>query len=80
MISASIEQFGLEWLVDAGHGGTSVRDCRLDDPSVNASVSLQNYLYADRIPDSAFRGDRVTARRDDRTVRAIWRWRSAPPP
>ena len=76
MISASIEQFGLEWLVDAGHGGTSVRDCRLNDPSVDASVSSSNYLYADRIPDSAFRGDRVTAQRDGRTVRAMWRWQN----
>lgn len=76
MISASIEQFGLEWLVDAGHGGTSVRDCRLDDPAVNAAVSRDNYLYADRIPDSAFRGDRVTAQRDGRTVRAMWRWQN----
>ena len=76
MISASIEQFGLEWLVDAGHGGTSVRDCRLDDPSVNEAVSPNNYLYADRIPDTAFKGDLVTAQRDGRTVRAMWRWQN----
>ena len=76
MISASIEQFGLEWLVDAGHGGTSVRDCRLNDPGVDASVSRDNYLYADRIPDSAFRGDRVTSQQNGRTVRAMWRWQN----
>ena len=39
MISSSIEQFGLEWLVNAGHGGLSTRDCRLNDPGVDANVS-----------------------------------------
>lgn len=76
MIRQSVEQFGLEWLIDAGHGGTSVRDCSLNDPSVDASVSLSDYLYADRIPDSAFKGDVVTAMRDGRTVRAMWRWQN----
>ena len=76
MIRQSVEQFGLEWLIDAGHGGTSVRDCRLNDPSVDASVSLNDYLYADRIPPEAFKGDEVTAMRDGRTVRAMWRWQN----
>ncbi|MBC7802069.1 MAG: hypothetical protein H7Z10_15745 [Gemmatimonadaceae bacterium] len=76
MIRTSIEQYGLEWLVNAGHGGAAARDCRLNDPGVDETVSRSNYLYADRIPDSAFKGDRTTTSRDGRVVRQMWRWQN----
>ena len=84
MIRQSVDTFGLEWLVDAGHGGTSVRDCSLNDPAVDATVPFNGYAYADRIPESAFKGDRVTgsvirsagATPTRETVRAMWRWQN----
>lgn len=78
MIRASVDQFGLEWLVNAGHGGTAARDCRLNDPSVDASVSRSNYLYADRIPAAAFKGDvtTTTVTNPTRTVQQMWRWQN----
>ncbi len=84
MIRQSVDTFGLEWLVDAGHGGTSVRDCSLNDAAVDSTVPFNGYAYADRIPDSAFKGDRVTGSvvrsvtptTTRETVRAMWRWQN----
>lgn len=84
MISSSIEQFGLEWLVNAGHGGLSTRDCRLNDPGVDPTVDRNNYTYGDTIPASAFKGDLRTTMVPNaagtipatRTVRQMWRWQN----
>lgn len=76
MIRASVDQFGLEWLVNAGHGGTSARDCRLNDPGVDASVSRSNYLYGQRLPPSAFKGDPTTTTVDGVVYRRMWRWQN----
>lgn len=83
MIRQSVDTFGLEWLVDAGHGGTTVRDCSLNDPQGDSTVSFQSYAYADRLPESAFKGDVVTGNvvrsvnpTTTQRVRAMWRWQN----
>ncbi len=32
MVQKAVQSYGLEWLGAADHGGSSPRDCRIDDP------------------------------------------------
>ncbi|MFG1480981.1 hypothetical protein V5F53_20340 [Xanthobacter sp. V4C-4] len=72
MVKKSVQNFGLEWLGAADHGGSSPRDCRIDDPEGDGSVTGKGKFW-DEKPVTAVKGDVVTAQGH----RAMWRWQSA---
>lgn len=67
MVNQSVIAFGLDWLVDSGHGGAFNRDCRFSDPEYLISAkgvvgNLQNGLgegafWSNTVGDAAIKGD-----------------------
>jgi len=77
MIRQSITTFGLEWMADAGHGGTGTRDCRIDDPEGDSSKTGTGALWEQTIGAAALKGDVVNSTSnspDGLAHRAMWRW------
>ncbi|WP_036259049.1 hypothetical protein, partial [Methylocapsa aurea] len=77
LITKSINTFGLEWMAQAGHGGTGTRDCRFDDPEGDSSKTGSGKLWEQTIGAAALKGDVVTSTSfspDGLPHRAMWRW------
>ena len=78
MIKKSINNFGLEWMASADHGGTGIRDCRFDDPTFNFSAgTAHGTLWETTIGIAGLKGDAVTnttGSPDGAAHRAMWRW------
>jgi hypothetical protein len=79
LVKKSINDFGLEWMAQAGHGGTTVRDCRLDDPEFDSSKTGSGRLIEDAVGIAAIQGDvstTTTYSPDGAAHRVMWRWQS----
>jgi len=77
MIRQSITTYGLEWLAQAGHGGSGTRDCRIDDPEGDSSKTGTGALWEQTIGADAIKGDVITSTSnspDGLAHRAMWRW------
>ena len=72
MVKNAVQNFGLEWLGAADHGGSSPRDCRVDDPEGNGSITGTGKFW-DEAPATAIKGNLVMSQGH----RAMWRWQSA---
>ncbi|MDX6805917.1 hypothetical protein [Terrihabitans rhizophilus] len=73
LVKKSIETYGLEWLGAADHGGSSPRDCRVDDPEGNGSAGGSAGKFWDEAPATVVKGDVATSSGH----RSMWRWQSA---
>jgi hypothetical protein len=77
LINKSINTFGLEWMAQAGHGGTGTRDCRYDDPEGDSSKTGTGKLWEQTIGAAAIQGDvslSTSSSPDGLPHRAMWRW------
>ncbi|MGQ4274788.1 hypothetical protein [Terrihabitans sp. B22-R8] len=72
LVKKSIENYGLEWLGAADHGGSSPRDCRVDDPEGNGSNNGTAGKFLDEEPATPIKGNVVTSGGH----RSMWRWQS----
>lgn len=72
LVKKSIESFGLEWLGAADHGGSSPRDCRVDDPEGDGAQSGSG-VYYDQEEGLVIKGDTATSQGH----RSMWRWQEA---
>lgn len=72
LVKKSIETFGLEWLGAADHGGSSPRDCRVDDPEGDGSKTGKGVFY-DEETGITIKGDVATSQGH----RSMWRWQEA---
>lgn len=72
MVKKAVENFGLEWLGAADHGGSSPRDCRVDDPQGDGSVTAPGRFF-DEVQGLVIKGDQATSQGH----RSMWRWQSA---
>ncbi len=79
MVKKSIETYGLEWLTAADHGGSSPRDCRIDDPEGNGSNPNNSSSgpsagrFFDEDPSITIKGNLAMSGGH----RSMWRWQSA---
>ena len=77
MITKSIGTFDLDWMAQAGHGGSYTRDCRYDDPEMDSSKTGSGKLWEQTIGAAAIKGDVVNSTSyspDGLPHRAMWRW------
>ena len=77
LIKKSINTFDLEWMAQAGHGGTGTRDCRFDDPEYDSSKTGSGKLWEETIGAAAIKGDVIKSTAsspDGLPHRAMWRW------
>ncbi|MEP9356903.1 hypothetical protein ABLE93_25570 [Xanthobacter sp. KR7-65] len=72
MVKKAVQSFGLEWLGAADHGGSSPRDCRVDDPEGDGSNTGTGKFW-DVAPVTAVKGDVAMSGGH----RSMWRWQSA---
>lgn len=72
MVKKAVQSYGLEWLGSADHGGSSPRDCRVDDPEGDGSNSGTGKFW-DEAPATQVKGDVAMSGGH----RAMWRWQSA---
>lgn len=72
MVNKAIQNFGLEWLGAADHGGSSPRDCRVDDPEGDGSTTGTGKFW-DVAPVTEVKGNVATSQGH----RSMWRWQSA---
>lgn len=72
MVKKAVQSYGLEWLGAADHGGSSPRDCRIDDPEGDGSNSGTGKFW-DVEPATPIKGDIAMSGGH----RAMWRWQSA---
>jgi hypothetical protein len=56
LISKSVNQFGLDWFGQSGHGGAWSRNGNFDDPNYDGSVKAPGQFWADT-PGVVFKGD-----------------------
>lgn len=71
LVKKSIENFGLDWLGAADHGGSSPRDCRVDDPEGDGSTTGTGAFYD--VEGVTIYGDTATSQ----SHRSMWRWQEA---
>ncbi len=57
MVKKAVQSYGLEWLGAADHGGSSPRDCRIDDPEGDGSTTGTGKFW-DVAPATPIKGDR----------------------
>jgi hypothetical protein len=76
LVKKSTTTWGLDWFVQAGHGGNGARNCTLTE---DASLATPGYAFTNQGPTttwansigiSALKGDNVA------TTGAMWRWQS----
>lgn len=72
MVKKAVQSYGLEWLGAADHGGSSPRDCRVDDPEGDGSTTGTGKFW-DVAPVTAVKGDVAMSQGH----RSMWRWQSA---
>ncbi|MFG1347110.1 hypothetical protein V5F59_19635 [Xanthobacter autotrophicus DSM 431] len=72
MVNKAIQNYGLEWLGAADHGGSSPRDCRVDDPEGDGSTTGTGKFW-DVAPVTEVKGNVATSQGH----RSMWRWQSA---
>ncbi|MCG5234864.1 hypothetical protein [Xanthobacter oligotrophicus] len=72
MVKKAVQSYGLEWLGAADHGGSSPRDCRVDDPEGDGSVTGTGKFW-DVAPVTQVKGDVAMSQGH----RSMWRWQSA---
>lgn len=72
MVKKAVQSYGLEWLGAADHGGSSPRDCRVDDPQGDGSVTAPGRFF-DQVSGLVIKGDTATSQGH----RSMWRWQSA---
>ncbi|MDI4665581.1 hypothetical protein K9U40_14800 [Xanthobacter autotrophicus] len=72
MVKKAVQSYGLEWLGAADHGGSSPRDCRVDDPEGDGSTTGTGKFW-DVAPVTQVKGDVVMSQGH----RSMWRWQSA---
>ncbi|MFG1302074.1 hypothetical protein V5F49_19995 [Xanthobacter sp. V3C-3] len=72
MVKKAVQSYGLEWLGAADHGGSSPRDCRVDDPEGDGSTTGSGRFF-DQVQGLVIKGDTATSQGH----RAMWRWQSA---
>lgn len=72
MVKKAVQSYGLEWLGAADHGGSSPRDCRIDDPEGDGSVTGKGKFW-DVAPVTQVKGDVAMSQGH----RSMWRWQSA---
>ena len=72
MVKKAVQSYGLEWLGAADHGGSSPRDCRIDDPEGDGSTTGTGKFW-DVAPATPIKGDLATSQGH----RAMWRWQAA---
>ncbi|MDC7788857.1 hypothetical protein PQJ75_23535 [Rhodoplanes sp. TEM] len=75
MVTKAVQSYGLEWLGAADHGGSSPRDCRVDDPEGDGSTTgLGKYFDEEQgsIPAMTIYGNTATSQGH----RSMWRWQS----
>ncbi|QRG08060.1 hypothetical protein EZH22_06875 [Xanthobacter dioxanivorans] len=72
MVKKAVQSYGLEWLGAADHGGSSPRDCRVDDPEGDGSTTGTGKFW-DVAPVTVVKGDVATSQGH----RSMWRWQSA---
>lgn len=72
LVKKSVESYGLEWLGAADHGGSSPRDCRVDDPEGDGSTTGTGKFW-DVAPVTEVKGNVVNSQGH----RSMWRWQSA---
>ncbi|MFS8035460.1 hypothetical protein ACI7BZ_00590 [Xanthobacter sp. AM11] len=72
MVKKAVESYGLEWLGSADHGGSSPRDCRIDDPEGDGSTSGTGRFF-DQVEGLVIKGNTATSQGH----RSMWRWQSA---
>lgn len=74
MVNQSVLVYGLDWLVDSGHGGSFTRDCRFSDPDYSSSAegvlgNLRNglgegQLWVNTVGADAIKGDVILSTGD----------------
>lgn len=72
LVKKAVQNFGLEWLGAADHGGSSPRDCRIDDPQGDGSTTAPGRFF-DEYHGLVIKGDMATSQGH----RSMWRWQSA---
>lgn len=72
MVKKAVQSYGLEWLGAADHGGSSPRDCRIDDPEGDGSGGVSGKFW-DEEPATPIKGNVATSQGH----RSMWRWQSA---
>ncbi|MBP2147840.1 hypothetical protein [Xanthobacter flavus] len=72
MVKKAVQSYGLEWLGAADHGGSSPRDCRVDDPEGDGSTTGTGRFF-DQVQGLVIKGDTATSQGH----RSMWRWQSA---
>src|SRR5262249_36531704 len=71
MLTTSLSNFGLDWIGDAGHGGTATRDCRFDDPQGDGSATGTGAFFDNTVGLPAFKGDNAGTSGGHRNM---WVW------
>jgi len=72
LVRKAVQSYGLEWLGAADHGGSSPRDCRVDDPQGDGSTTPTGRFF-DEVKGLVIKGDVATSQGH----RSMWRWQSA---
>ncbi len=90
MMTAGSVTFGLDWLIQTDHGGSTYRDCKFDDypagnvngtlsPAATAPADANDHMYVayDADPSVVFKGDSTSSTgRDGVGHKAMWRWQN----
>lgn len=83
LVVKSVDQFGLDWFIMAGHGGSSRRNCTLVDDVATGEASGFPFVegqgpsttWADSIGVSRIKGDLIGTN-PNATDRAMWIWQT----
>jgi hypothetical protein len=73
MVREATQTYGLEWLASADHGGSGTRDCRVNDPELNGSITGDGKFWDEArngLPAEPIQGDVL----NQGGHRAMWRW------
>lgn len=83
LVNKSVDTYGLDWFVMAGHGGSGNRNCALVDDAQTGADSAYPYVegqgpgttWVNSIGAAAIKGDLIGSDPDDPN-RRMWRWQS----
>jgi len=83
LVNKSVDTYGLDWFVMAGHGGSGNRNCTLVDDAQTGQTSGTPYVegqgpatgWVESIGASRIKGDLIGSNPDDPN-RRMWRWQS----
>ena len=83
LVNKSVDTYGLDWFVMAGHGGSGNRNCSLVDDAQTAAASGYTFVegqgpgttWGNSIGTAAIKGDLIGTNPTDPN-RRMWRWQS----